>query len=44
MEIWSYSWEIRNLTAELMMPPGIWVLWVLLMLFYLKSMSLLKKC
>ena len=25
-ETWSYSWAIRNIIAELLMPPGIWVI------------------
>ena len=25
-ETWSYSWAIRNIIAELLMPPGIWIL------------------
>jgi hypothetical protein len=25
-ETWSYSWAIRNFVAELLMPPGIWIL------------------
>ena len=25
-ETWSYSWVIRNIIAELLMPPGIWIL------------------
>jgi uncharacterized SAM-binding protein YcdF (DUF218 family) len=43
METWSYAWAVRNLIAELIMPPGIWVLWVLLMLFLFKKHELIKK-
>jgi hypothetical protein len=25
-ETWSYSWAVRNIIAELLMPPGIWIL------------------
>jgi uncharacterized SAM-binding protein YcdF (DUF218 family) len=25
-ETWSYSWAIRNIIAELLMPPGLWIL------------------
>jgi uncharacterized SAM-binding protein YcdF (DUF218 family) len=25
-DTWSYSWAIRNIIAELLMPPGIWIL------------------
>ena len=43
METWTYEWAVRNLIAELIMPPGIWVLWVLLMLFLFKKYELIKK-
>ncbi len=43
METWTYEWAVRNLIAELIMPPGIWVLWVLLMLFLIKKHELIKK-
>jgi uncharacterized SAM-binding protein YcdF (DUF218 family) len=43
METWSYVWAVRNLIAELIMPPGIWVMWVLLMLFLFKKHELIKK-
>ncbi len=41
MDTW--IWALRNLFAELFMPPGIWVLWVLLMLFLIKKHELIKK-
>lgn len=40
METWSFSWAVRNLIVELIMPPGIWVL---LMLFLIKKHGLIKK-
>lgn len=43
METWTYEWAVRNFIAELIMPPGIWVLWVLLMLFLFKKYELIKK-
>jgi hypothetical protein len=43
METWSYAWAVRNLIAELIMPPGIWVIWVFFMLFLLKKHELIKK-
>ena len=43
METWSYAWAVRNLIAELIMPPGIWVMWVLLTLFLFKKHELIKK-
>jgi uncharacterized SAM-binding protein YcdF (DUF218 family) len=42
METWSYAWAVRNLIAELIMPPGIWVIWVFFMLFLLKKHELIK--
>ena len=43
METWSYTWAVRNLLAELIMPPGIWLMWVLLILFLYKKNELIKK-
>jgi hypothetical protein len=43
METWSYTWAVRNLIAELIMPPGIWVMWVLLTLLLFKKHELIKK-
>jgi uncharacterized SAM-binding protein YcdF (DUF218 family) len=43
MESWSYAWAVRNLIAELIMPPGIWVMWVLLTLLLFKKHELIKK-
>jgi uncharacterized SAM-binding protein YcdF (DUF218 family) len=43
METWSYTWAVRNLIAELIMPPGIWLIWVLLILFLYKKNELIKK-
>jgi uncharacterized SAM-binding protein YcdF (DUF218 family) len=43
METWSYAWAVRNFIAELIMPPGIWVIWVFFMLFLLKKHELIKK-
>jgi uncharacterized SAM-binding protein YcdF (DUF218 family) len=37
MNSWSWDWAIRNLVAELMMPPVLWVALVLLGLLLLKS-------
>jgi uncharacterized SAM-binding protein YcdF (DUF218 family) len=37
MENWMDTWAIRNLLAELLMPPGIWVVLVLLALFLLRK-------
>ena len=43
MESWSISWAVRNLLSELLTPPGIWIVWVLLMLFLIKTHELIKK-
>jgi uncharacterized SAM-binding protein YcdF (DUF218 family) len=43
METWSISWAVRNLLSELLTPPGIWIAWVLLMLFLTKKHELIKK-
>ena len=43
MEAWSISWAVRNLLSELLTPPGIWIVWVLLMLFLIKKHELIKK-
>jgi uncharacterized SAM-binding protein YcdF (DUF218 family) len=43
METWTYEWAVRNLLAQLLMPPGIWLGLILLTLFLLKKRELLKK-
>lgn len=43
METWSYAWAVRNLIAELIMPPSIWLWLILLSLFLLKKRELLQK-
>ncbi len=43
METWSYAWAVRNLIAELIMPPSIWLWLLLLSLFLLKKRELLQK-
>lgn len=43
METWSISWALRNLLSELLTPPGIWIVWVLLMLFLIKKHELIRK-
>ncbi len=43
METWSISWAVRNLLSELLTLPGIWIVWVLLMLFLIKKYELIKK-
>jgi uncharacterized SAM-binding protein YcdF (DUF218 family) len=43
METWTYEWAIRNLLAQLLMPPGIWLWLILPPLFLLKKRELLQK-
>ena len=43
METWTYEWAVRNLLAQLLMPPGIWLWLILLPLFLLKKRELLQK-
>ncbi len=43
METWTYEWAVRNLLAQLLMPPGIWLWLTLLPLFLLKKRELLQK-
>ncbi len=43
METWTYAWAVRNLIAQLLMPPGIWLWLILLTLFLLKKRELLQK-
>ena len=43
MEIWSIGWAVRNLLSELLTPPGILIVWMLLMLFLIKKHELIKK-
>jgi uncharacterized SAM-binding protein YcdF (DUF218 family) len=37
MDTWSFGWAFRNLVAELMMPPGIWLVIIALVIFFIKS-------
>jgi uncharacterized SAM-binding protein YcdF (DUF218 family) len=37
METWSITWALRNLLAELLMPPGIWVVLISLTFFFIKN-------
>jgi uncharacterized SAM-binding protein YcdF (DUF218 family) len=43
MEIWSIGWAVRNLLSELLTPPGILIVWMLLILFLIKKHELIKK-
>jgi uncharacterized SAM-binding protein YcdF (DUF218 family) len=37
MDTWSLGWAFRNLVAELLMPPGIWLVIIALTFFFIKS-------
>jgi uncharacterized SAM-binding protein YcdF (DUF218 family) len=37
METWSITWALCNLLAELLMPPGIWVVLISLTFFFIKN-------
>jgi uncharacterized SAM-binding protein YcdF (DUF218 family) len=43
METWTYEWAVRNLLAQLLMPPGIWLWLILFPLFLLKKREFLQK-
>jgi uncharacterized SAM-binding protein YcdF (DUF218 family) len=43
METWTYEWAVRNLIAQLLMPPGIWLWLILPPLFLLKKREILQK-
>jgi uncharacterized SAM-binding protein YcdF (DUF218 family) len=43
MTIWTWIWAIRNIVAELLMPPGIWVVLGLLFLFLMRAKPKLQK-
>lgn len=43
METWTYEWAVRNLLAQLLMPPGIWLGLMLLALFLFNKRELLQK-
>ena len=42
MTTWSISWAFRNLIAELLMPPGIWIALILASLFFLRKYPRIK--
>jgi uncharacterized SAM-binding protein YcdF (DUF218 family) len=41
-ETWTYSWAIRNIIAELLMPPGIWILLALFVWIFFRKSSKIK--
>lgn len=43
METWTLSWAFRNLCAELLMPPGIWVVLALWAVLFLRKKVLWQK-
>jgi uncharacterized SAM-binding protein YcdF (DUF218 family) len=43
MQTWTLDWAIRNFIAELLMPPGIWILMSLGALFFLRHRQILQR-
>jgi len=43
METWTIAWAFRNFVAELLMPPGIWLLCILLAVVFLKKRATVQK-
>jgi uncharacterized SAM-binding protein YcdF (DUF218 family) len=43
MQTWTLDWAIRNFIAELVMPPGIWIVMSLAALFLLKHRQTLQR-
>jgi uncharacterized SAM-binding protein YcdF (DUF218 family) len=43
METWTIAWAFRNFVAELLMPPGIWLLCILLAVLFLKKRATHQK-
>jgi len=37
MTTWSFTWALRNLIAELLMPPGIWIVLIALVFIFLNK-------
>lgn len=44
MNTWTWSWAIRNFVAELLIPPGIWILIALLAMLLLNRRKIWQKC
>ena len=42
METWTFDWAIRNLIAELLMPPGIWILLLSIAFLFFRKLPKLK--
>jgi uncharacterized SAM-binding protein YcdF (DUF218 family) len=42
MQTWTLDWAFRNLIAELLMPPGIWIIALLLAFFLFRKKPLLQ--
>ena len=39
---WTWSWAIRNIVAELLMPPGIWIVLIVLIMILVRKRYLLR--
>ena len=43
MQTWTFPWLFRNLLAEVLMPPGIWLLCIFVAVLFLKKRATLQK-
>jgi uncharacterized SAM-binding protein YcdF (DUF218 family) len=43
MQTWTLDWAFKNLIAEFLMPPGIWIVMSLLALFFLRHRQILQR-
>ena len=43
MQTWTWTWAFRHLTAELLMPPGIWIILIILACTFLNAYRKLQK-
>lgn len=43
MDTWSFGWALRNFLSELLMPPGVWVLIILIALFSFRRRLVMQR-
>lgn len=43
MGTWSFSWALRNFLSELLMPPGVWVILILITVFVFRHRQALQR-
>jgi len=41
-ETWTYTWALRNILAQLMMPPGLWILLIVIAMIALRNRRVLQ--